>query len=52
MRGISVGTNTFRLAVYNDIFTQSTYNVTVDSNDDNDGNAITTLSTTGSNTDL
>jgi len=50
VRGISPGTNSFKLAVYNDLFLQSAYPVTVQSNV-NDGNAIITLSTTRSSTD-
>ena len=50
IRGISPNTNSFKLAVYNDLFLQSTYPVTVQSNV-NDGQPIITLNTTKSNTD-
>ena len=51
IRGISVNTNSFRLAVYNDLFMQSSYPVTVHSGV-NDGMSIITLNTAGSGTYL
>ena len=52
VRGISDSTNSFKLAVYNDLFMESSYPVTVHSGVFNDDDVvIITLDTTGSNTD-